>query len=406
MIDNQLIQMLDDPNPKVRADAVKQLAKTKSQEAVQYLAAVYKTDNDPEIRELARKAGLYIKKKMTEEKWTGGDEEDDEEEELPQKPKMLEVSARNLESAKGYMETAMNLHVAGEDDKAIKMLEKAFKANPNLRFDNYSVGLASTIMEVSGDEAVSILIGEDELRDTGGDKPKRKRAESDPNEVTMEMVAIDLLIFWIVMAAILIVGTLIQFQIISSVINDMSALAASSGSSADAAMQQQIIEQTMSVLYGAGLVGSIIYAAIVSLFYVFGLLILYAILHFIAGTMFAGEGTFKGLIHRLTNFITFYWAGLTIVTLIFTVRAFSTMFENSESMIQSINSFNTLSGLMLLAMIFFVLWISKLTGENYQFGGFRGCLSVFLTMVTVIGLSCGCIFAFSSSIASSLVPPT
>jgi hypothetical protein len=77
MIDQQLIDMLDDPNPQVRSNAVKQLAKTKSQEAVQYLAVIYKTDSDPEVRELARKGGLYIKKKMTEEKWTGGDPDPD-----------------------------------------------------------------------------------------------------------------------------------------------------------------------------------------------------------------------------------------------------------------------------------------------------------------------------------------
>ena len=185
MIDQQLINMLDDPNPQIREKAVKQLAKTKSQDAVQYLAVVYKTDEDPDIRELARKAGLYIKKKMTEDKWTGGEGDpyaDDGSDELPDE---VAVSSRAVESSIGQMESAMNLHVAGEDEKAAKFVEKAFMANPNLKNDSYYLGMAATILGMRGEDVAEYLLGDIEFDSKGKAKRKRKPKVED-REVTTE----------------------------------------------------------------------------------------------------------------------------------------------------------------------------------------------------------------------------
>ncbi len=63
MIDRELLNRIEHPNPSVRLDAVKQLARIGTQEALPYLAAIYKHDDDAEVRELARLARLYIQKK-------------------------------------------------------------------------------------------------------------------------------------------------------------------------------------------------------------------------------------------------------------------------------------------------------------------------------------------------------
>jgi hypothetical protein len=61
MIDD-LGAQLKDANPEVRRRAVIALGRSKDIAALRPLAEVFRTDPDPEVRELARKAGLYIRR--------------------------------------------------------------------------------------------------------------------------------------------------------------------------------------------------------------------------------------------------------------------------------------------------------------------------------------------------------
>lgn len=65
MIDD-LIDQLRDSNPEVRRRAVIALGRTKDTAALRPLAEVFRTDPDPDMRELARKAGLYIRRSQSE----------------------------------------------------------------------------------------------------------------------------------------------------------------------------------------------------------------------------------------------------------------------------------------------------------------------------------------------------
>ena len=58
---DQLIRQLDDADPARRKQAVIALGKSRDASALKPLANVYRSDPEPEIRELARKAGVYIK---------------------------------------------------------------------------------------------------------------------------------------------------------------------------------------------------------------------------------------------------------------------------------------------------------------------------------------------------------
>ncbi len=214
MIDQQVVEMIDNPDPQVRASAVKQLARAGTQEAVQYLAAIYKTDNDPEVRELARKAGLYIKKKRTEERWTGGEGVEDDTPEV-EEVEEIQVSARAVESSKGLMDSAMGLNVAGDDEKALEYVEKAFLQNPNLKNDPYYLQLAATIMGVRGEEVADILLADVEYGRGGKAKRKRKPREDD---VSTEAVMIDLVIYFVVMATLVAVGMILLISVLSGLI--------------------------------------------------------------------------------------------------------------------------------------------------------------------------------------------
>lgn len=396
MIDQQLVEMLDDPNPQVRADAVKQLAKTKSQDAVRYLATVYKTDNDAEVRELARKAGLYIKKKMTEDNWTGGEATTyDEPDAIPDE---VPVSPRAVESSKGNMDTAMNLHVSGDDDKAANFVQKAFKTNPNLKNDPYYLGMAATILGIPGDQVTHVLLGDYEY-DTSG-KPKRKRKSKDTDDVSTEKVIIDLVIFWIVITATLIIGALILFQVLSGVFDELLASpeftqGLSGGEIRDVEDQ---INLFMNVFLSAGLVSTVIYSGINGIFSVISLLIMYAFVHFSASSILSGEGTFKGLIHRLTNFFTISYVLSAIVGYFMVYQLFTGManYTGEDPSLAIMQSISTISGLATLAYIVWLFILGYLIGKNYKFGTGKGCMSVIISWVLLAAISCACGFVFSA----------
>ncbi len=59
---NDLFRQLNDFDPAVRRAAIIALGKSKDASALRALAEVVRNDSDPELRDLARKAGLYIRK--------------------------------------------------------------------------------------------------------------------------------------------------------------------------------------------------------------------------------------------------------------------------------------------------------------------------------------------------------
>lgn len=403
MVDQQIINMLDDPNPQVRTNAVKQLARMQSQEAVQYLAAVYKTDDDPEVRELARKAGLYIKKKMTEDNWTGGEGMMDDDPEPEPEVEDIQVSARAVQSSKGLMDSAMELHLRGDEDKAAQFVEKAFLTNPNLKNDPYYLQSASSILGVPEGQVVTMLLGD---VDYSGGKAKRKRKNRE-DDVSTEAVIIDLLIYWIVLAAILIIGTLIQFQFLSSIMDTMMASPefASELSAAEAAEAEAQIAMFMNVFVGAGLVATVIYSIIASFFSVIILLVQYAFIHFSATSILSGEGTYKGLIHKLTNFFTAMYAIFTIIGYVMAYLMIMSFVEIADpsaggggaSGLLSLVSFG-----YFVAAVIALFWMGRLIGKNYEFGTGKGCISVIISSILMGAVACACSFVFSAVLGNMM----
>lgn len=399
MIDQQLINMIDDPNPQVRTQAVKQLAKTKSQEAVQYLAAMYKTDTDPEIRELARKAGLYIKKKQREEQWTGGDGDPDAYDEPEDNtPEEVNVSPRAVESSKGLMDSAMNLHVAGDDEKAGEYVEKAFLANPNLQHDSYYLGLASTVLGIPGEQVVEVLLGDVEYTSSGKAKRKRKPKPGE-DDISNEKVIIDLVIFWVVMAAVMIIGSILLFQWLS-ITFESAFLSAEFAleSPEDLELYEQLVA-FVAIVINAGFVTSIFYSIFSSLFYVIGLLIQYAFYHVAASTILGGNGTFKGLIHTLTNFHTVTYAFFSIAGFAIFGLFMNAIFTSPDDPTAAIEALTPLSCLVPVLSIAWWLYLGRLIGKNYEFGMGSGCLTIVIASVLMSVISGICSFVFFSTIA-------
>jgi len=187
MIDSKLIEMLDSPRVAERKQAIKGLARSGDREALTYLAEVYRYDDDADVRELARKAGVYIRKNVPEapvapppdplddigyddgydslyaddeDDYDYDDDEDEDEgadePDIPL-PSEIHVTPAQISRAQGYMDQVMDLNIRGNNAKATENLQKALKANPKLIYDKYAISLAATITGMDGQEAIRRL---------------------------------------------------------------------------------------------------------------------------------------------------------------------------------------------------------------------------------------------------------
>ena len=156
-MDPQTLDLLESRNKNDRKRGVSQLAQSGDQAALKYLAAVYKTDTDPEIRELALKAGRYLKKQL-EGGETPAAARPAGRSSAPaapaapveEKPKAdrVKVSGTDESRSKALLDQAMDLFVAEDLVKAREFARKAFKLNPNLQFDPFYLGMGANIFDV------------------------------------------------------------------------------------------------------------------------------------------------------------------------------------------------------------------------------------------------------------------
>lgn len=176
MIDERIIEMLESPDAETRKAGIKALAKSKSRDALPYLAEMYREDYDSEVRDLARKAGQYIKKQLDEEGAVSvpvtrstpqparssmaslyDDDDEEEEEDLPPLPSQIHVTPAQEQQAKGLVEQAVDRHMRGDNEKALQYLTRALKINPRLVTDSYTISLASTLTGEDGREVLRRL---------------------------------------------------------------------------------------------------------------------------------------------------------------------------------------------------------------------------------------------------------
>ncbi len=165
MIDNKLIQLLDSDDVETRMKAVKALARTNSKDALPHLARVIKHDSDEDVRELARKAGIYIHKNLPAQPTAALDDDDEDDERPDLLPSQIKVTPAEEERAQSYMGQAMDWHTRGDNAKAAQFIQRALKLNPRLIYDEYSRSFASTVTGLDADIAMRQLApGKAEMR--------------------------------------------------------------------------------------------------------------------------------------------------------------------------------------------------------------------------------------------------
>ena len=79
MISKAWLDSLKDPDPEVRKEAIRSITNSGDADAMKYLAQVYRTDSDPDVREMARQGGIKLRQMGHSLQQQAPDLDDDED---------------------------------------------------------------------------------------------------------------------------------------------------------------------------------------------------------------------------------------------------------------------------------------------------------------------------------------
>ncbi len=428
---NELIRQLQDPNPEVRKSAIMALGKSKDSAALKPLALVVRGDPDPALRELALKAGQYIRQQMQQQtrpravpfvdappeeprppatlRFQQMIEEEGrkqvealpdpsfdeylipedappvpEKEELtldeaPPRPPHTPVPGRNYrvgkddkDRAKQYLDAALSLNIGGDNAKAMKNLTEALSLNPNLINDPYFNNIAASVTGLDSDAANQMIIDRHQRKqftETAAQKQKNRRVEQHLNEAQQASWTD---VGWEVTlcALIVIIGPILAILVTNESIRNLLSQNPQMSDEMLAALQSA---QTAfaSTLLTIGIVSSI--SSVISL------LLQTVLIHFSAG-MLGGTGTWRNLIRVLLGF---YNKWLPIIFFVFYITIAVTFFSQ----------FSPVALCFVLALVLMTLYVSGKTsgkvGEAYDFGVAKGCLSLTISLLVILLINAG-----------------
>lgn len=425
MLDD-LIRQLHDIDPDVRREAIIAIGRTKDAAALRPLADVVRNDPDSDLRELARKAGVYIRKESEaaeqQNKPTGPSllrERPKKIEPLPETPQsrrrrgpvfmaqepedpssgMLNlnetpvsdkgpVRGRNYNvpkearsRAREYTEAALSDHMKGKSARAMKNLTEALSLDPNLINDEYYNNVAANVTGLNAFEAVQLVVDKgrrDEFMESATVEEKRKKIDSHLDtvgETTRTDFYFELVIFCIIMVVGPIVAALIAMQgfngFLNVVVQSMTERGMEPEQIAIASdIQSQFAGYNLLSLIPFG-VGSLI-VALLSLFIQMGLV------HLLATRLLGGHGTFQ---HLLTVLLKYYNRWLPIVFVAVCVSLVVTFFSQ----------FSPIAVCPTIVMVGIILYVTGKTsskiGEAYGFGGAMGCMALLVSSLVLIILN-------------------
>lgn len=167
------VALIKSTNPRDRVEGIKLLAQMHDDDkALKILMHLYKTDENPTVRDAAHKAASHIArlrkaqaapspaKPQTRVASAPVDEQDYPEEAAP-----VEVSEKDRKRAKGYIDEALDYQMSNDREKMVKALSKALKADPSLKKDSFFGSLAVSATGMGTLEAIAVLENEDKRKE-------------------------------------------------------------------------------------------------------------------------------------------------------------------------------------------------------------------------------------------------
>ena len=413
MIENRVLEMLTDRNPETRKQGVKLLAQTKSMDALPHLATVYRNDVNPDVREMARKAGFYIRKqagrsgssshssweKISEDAMVQTDIEDaiafakqgDSERAATKLAQALEYDP-NLESHPKVIRIAEHLTGLKGQAAVRDVIDFAFGssyASGNL-YEEPDNGNSSLFNDYD-DGSASSFIASSKLDDVQNKKKKNSR----PQELSgWSQVGIDLAIY----ALVSIGGSIgIVILIVMRIINPIGD---ATGSGTSLLVFRDYMQQGMMSYISSSITSALTYT--VGLMF-FGLLI-----HVASDMFLYGDGSYTRLMHKITPYSTIVLVVnfAIMALLIFAIPNPVTYLEGSvisddAYLSQAQDTIESLLWIFALFNFGAFVYYGKVIGDAYRFGMYKGCLAMFMIFCFFIALFCCIGMAASSSMNSA-----
>jgi hypothetical protein len=361
-----LINMLNSTDPKQRFTAVKRIARDKDVTMLKQLARMADADPDEQVRSVAARAVKYIKG-----------------ESLPtsSKPKRQEVSAKDQERARMFVDAAIGYQINGERDKALKELAKALNANPNLETDPFFRSVLEETTGGVGDEAFEVISDSSKMKDVSRSERKLKQEQrAQQHQETVERTSwssalMDLAIYTFILIFATMAIPIIMGQAAEGFVNGQIA--------AWEAYEQAVAEGDQSAtppdpvdpefaavveqFQGLGITLSIIVGLVAGIAGVISLLINLFFTHLAARFIFGGQATLPHLIYKVVSFYNSRLPilyGLVILIVILT-------FSMGGGIIPVIGSF----AISIFSLFLFFKTVARV-GETYDFGAAKGCMSL------------------------------
>jgi hypothetical protein len=386
MIDS-LLQDIHHPDPQVRGEAIIRLANLRDTAVLPALADVHRNDPDPRLRELALKAGRYVRLNASPADPSSATAAFmSAATPVAQTPASeaaaAAADAEQRQRARNLLDAAAGYHYQDQRARAIESLGRALDLDPALVKDTFALNLAQAVTDLPHDEAIALVRDRDRraafIAEIGGKKklPAAAPEGHDTSGATWGNVTIDLLLYALIAA----VSTVAIFLLtMNSLIDLIETLPPAPGSTA-------LTTEELELLTDISLGVLIPFALTSGIYAVIAILIQGAAIHFAAITFFGGAASF---VYFLRRFVPFQTAVMLVYAGVFV--AISLLLSDIEYLIML-----GVAGFV-GSIITFVL-LSSLLGNVYGFGSGAGCATILIG-----GLVLGAISFVGTMILSALL---
>lgn len=360
-------QALASDNPEDRKRAIRALAKGPADEDVlRRLVAIYKTDPDPEVRQIALAAGKRLRRQSQSAA-------------SPTRQTQSMMAAVNTpvrtgRNAEALLSDAVDAIVMADYQRAEELVRQAYEVDPSIIDSDKNCKIISSALRLPVRDAL-YEIGVDPAV-LGGKRKRRKRD-------TFDLTILDALLYCAGYGAFFAVVTFVIYLLIAAVSFGLS------------------LPVVLPGLVAAGL--SFLSAAL-------GWLISNYIVHFIATLVFSGNGTFAGLLREVTlpalgyTIVTY---GVQFAVVLAVPGALDEIATQGEFSAATINSLaDTGSFLLFLPLIVPVVaafHYAYLIGVAYEFGFTGGCQTLMFMVLFIPCAICAAYFVSLSLDVGSLM---
>lgn len=406
---NQHLQQLRSKDVSARREAIIALGRSNDPAALKPLAEIYRSDPDPSLRDLALKAGRYLKQQMGEvmqptrafeatqpttkeasDRVRRQVEEDDDEEyvEQPIKPEIPRpkrpVTAKDIESSKRNIDAALTLYERGENGKAVRLLQQSIEINPEIIKDNFFLSVASSVTGRGAEDAVAFLLDKEQTtsfaRQSARDQVQQRKSKhiESSSETSWMGVGLEALLYIVVNAVGIILTLLVVVQSLQSAMDNPALIAELGIPASTLNSLRSFLALGTGLIIGYGLFYGFLQAIVL---FIYG-----GIVHLAAVTLLQGKGLYRHFMDKLYGFYNkrlLVYYGLIIAATFLTFAAGAPIIAACLSIIAA----------------FFSLWMVfqqlQITAKAYDFGMLGGCLSnvaagvVLITLMVVLQLALG-----------------